>query len=105
MSNLAIRAIFAAFTVWAGLARAAAQTPKFTVTHSFTGNADGGAFNKGVIFKLDTAGKYTKLHSFSGLDGASPGAGLVFDAKGTLYGTTALGGKFGLGTVFKLTNP
>ena len=65
----------------------------------------GGAFNQGVIFKIDSAGNYSILHSFSGPDGALPYAGLVFDAKGNLYGTTADGGKFGWGTVFKLTNP
>ncbi|MGP0096238.1 MAG: choice-of-anchor tandem repeat GloVer-containing protein [Terriglobales bacterium] len=47
------------------------------------------------------------LHSFSGLDGdgASPFAGVVLDAAGNLYGTTAYGGASAgyAGTVFKLT--
>jgi uncharacterized repeat protein (TIGR03803 family) len=43
------------------------------------------------------------LHSFSGPDGSSPGAGLVMDAAGNLYGTTTFGGPDLAGTVFKLT--
>lgn len=42
------------------------------------------------------------LHSFSGSDGASPAAGLVFGSGGILYGTTAAGGTAGSGTVFSL---
>jgi uncharacterized repeat protein (TIGR03803 family) len=36
-------------------------------------------------------------------DGALPGAGVVMDGKGNLYGTTQLGGADNLGTVFKLS--
>ncbi len=45
------------------------------------------------------------LHSFAGGgDGAFPYAGLISDASGALYGTTAYGsGAPGYGTVFKLT--
>jgi len=49
------------------------------------------------------AGKYKILYRFSGTDGASPQAGLIFDAAGNLYGTTASGGAFGAGTVFELS--
>ena len=41
------------------------------------------------------------IHSFSGPDGATPVAGLLVAANGTLYGTTAAGGN-GFGTVFGL---
>ncbi len=64
-----------------------------------TGNGDG------VVFKLThTASEWkeTLLHSFQGTDGSQPMGGLVFDAEGNLYGTTAEGGKNGSGTVFKL---
>ena len=37
------------------------------------------------------------------VDGASPIAGLIMDAKGHLYGTTNGGGAHGQGTVFELT--
>lgn len=51
----------------------------------------------------------TILHVFTGGgDGGSPYAGLIFDAAGNLYGTTALGGQGsctgGCGTAFKLTH-
>src|SRR6516162_8212693 len=58
----------------------------------------------GTVFKLDTSGNYTVLHSFTGgSDGASPTAGLILDqASGNLYGTTAGGGASIFGTVFRL---
>ena len=44
------------------------------------------------------------LHSFgNGTDGSQPFASLIFDAAGNLYGTTFLGGTYGVGTVFELT--
>ena len=48
----------------------------------------------------------TVLYRFKdGSDGALPSAGLIFDARGALYGTTAVGGTLNRGTVFKLTPP
>jgi uncharacterized repeat protein (TIGR03803 family) len=47
--------------------------------------------------------QYKVLHRFTGTDGANPYAGLIFDASGSLYGTTAIGGKNNEGSVFKLT--
>jgi uncharacterized repeat protein (TIGR03803 family) len=43
------------------------------------------------------------LHSFGGPDGAGPLLGVIADAKGAFYGTTAFGGKAANGTIFKLT--
>ena len=61
----------------------------------------------GTVFELAAAtnGKWklTTLFEFDGTDGASPYADLTFDAAGNLYGTTSGGGKFGEGTVFKLS--
>jgi len=63
----------------------------------------GGASNAGVVFKLDTAGTETVLHSFTGgADGANPYAGLIRDSAGNLYGTTEAGGVSNFGVVFKL---
>jgi uncharacterized repeat protein (TIGR03803 family) len=97
-----------------------------TVLHSFTGVLDGanpyaglvmdnlgnlygtteigGAFSSGTLFKIDTNGNETVLHSFAGglTDGADPKARLILDPNGNLYGTTYLGGSGGYGTVFKL---
>jgi uncharacterized repeat protein (TIGR03803 family) len=68
----------------------------------------------GVVFKLDAAGDFTTLWSFTGgRDGQEPSAPLVMDGQGDLYGTATYGGDlsatnpvcFGLGcgVVFKLT--
>ncbi len=50
----------------------------------------------GTVFKLDPAGDYTLLHSFSGPpDAAIPYGGLILDAAGDIYGTTSEGGAGG----------
>jgi uncharacterized repeat protein (TIGR03803 family) len=57
----------------------------------------------GEVFKLDTTGTETVLHSFGGApDGSNPTARVVLDESGNLYGTTAFGGEYGDGTVFKV---
>ncbi len=68
----------------------------------------GGAHGAGTVFKLGPAGKETVLYSFchsqtNCSNGAYPVAGLIFDQKGNLYGTTGGGGADGYGTAFKLT--
>jgi uncharacterized repeat protein (TIGR03803 family) len=70
----------------------------------------GGSKNGGVVFKLTPSSSgYTEsvLHEFTGADGLHPEAGVVADAGGALYGTTASGGgsgcDTGCGVVFKLT--
>jgi uncharacterized repeat protein (TIGR03803 family) len=52
---------------------------------------------------LDPSGNLTVLYSFAGGDGSRPGAGLIADAAGNLYGTTINGGAQDAGTVFQLT--
>jgi len=65
----------------------------------------GGASDNGVVFKLSSKGEETVLYSFTGgADGSGPYAGLIFDAKGNLYGTTWAGGASGAGVVFKLSS-
>jgi uncharacterized repeat protein (TIGR03803 family) len=54
------------------------------------------------VFKLDTSGVETVLHSFSRVDGAGPYAGLIRDPAGNFYGTTYYGGAANQGVVFKL---
>jgi len=78
----------------------------------------GGRYNHGTVFELSPngSGGWTekRLHDFGyGGDGALPYAGLIFDADGNLYGTTAAGGAGlghctfdqvpGCGTVFEMT--
>jgi len=72
--------------------------------------SEGGApGNAGVVFRLTPEGEETVLYSFCWeevcADGKEPVAGLVFDQKGNLFGTTSSGGAYGIwrGTVFKLT--
>ena len=48
-------------------------------------------------------GTVTVLHTFTGEDGAFPDASLTADAAGNFYGTTQIGGTYGLGTVFRLS--
>jgi uncharacterized repeat protein (TIGR03803 family) len=45
---------------------------------------------------------FSTLHSFNGMNGANPYAGVIRDKAGNLYGTTNGGGAYGVGTVFKL---
>ncbi len=116
------------------------QNRHVTTLYSFAGGADGGGpqgplvldaqgnlygftglggdtacqapYGCGTVFKLDTGGHETVLHSFTGgADGQFP-AGLVLDTQGNLYGTTFNGGLLsclnghqgvGCGVVFKLT--
>jgi len=62
------------------------------------------ALGCGTVFKVTPAGNETVLHQFTGTagDGLTPWQGLVRDPAGNLYGTTYLGGAYGLGTVFKV---
>jgi uncharacterized repeat protein (TIGR03803 family) len=69
------------------------------------GGASGNAtfFGYGSVYKVDVSGNESVLYNFTGMpDGGSPKGNLIIDAKGNLYGTTAGGGTFGFGTVFKL---
>jgi uncharacterized repeat protein (TIGR03803 family) len=58
-----------------------------------------------ILFATYTmaAAKEKTLHNFATSDGAEPWAGVISDAAGNLYGTTAGGGILNFGTVFKLT--
>jgi uncharacterized repeat protein (TIGR03803 family) len=101
-------------------------TGTYTVLYTFTGGADGGFPNAGVIrthdgtlygtttfggahdnggvYKLSAAGVYTVLYTFTGgADGGAPNAKVIRAHDGTLYGTTLLGGPSGAGVVYKLS--
>jgi uncharacterized repeat protein (TIGR03803 family) len=113
------------------LARTANGGWEETILHSFADDSNGGYVAAGVVF--DPAGNlygttggggdpncgcgvvyelspgsdgkwtYTLLHTFVGSDGAGPGANLILDGKGNLYGTTVTGGAGGYGVAFELT--
>jgi uncharacterized repeat protein (TIGR03803 family) len=113
-------------------AASTAQAQTYTVLHAFTGGADGGGpnagligdsagnlygtasiggsgcFDCGVVFKIDPLGHETVLHNFSGADGEYVNAPVIRDAAGNLYGITGYGGiqsacnGVGCGVVFKI---
>jgi uncharacterized repeat protein (TIGR03803 family) len=63
----------------------------------------GGTHNVGTIFKRVSGGKLTNIYSFTGgSDGSQPACGLMLGGDGNLYGTTAYGGSYGDGTVFRI---
>ncbi|HZZ25509.1 MAG TPA: choice-of-anchor tandem repeat GloVer-containing protein [Roseiarcus sp.] len=71
------------------------------------GTALQGGANDGTVFEIvKSAGGYasmpTTLDSFNVADGVDPQAGLIADANGDLFGTTALGGANGDGTAFEI---
>jgi uncharacterized repeat protein (TIGR03803 family) len=68
--------------------------------------AEGGVYGYGTygtVFKITPSGILTTLHSFNGMDGADPEAGLIQATDGNFYGTTATDGVNEGGTVFKIT--
>jgi uncharacterized repeat protein (TIGR03803 family) len=56
----------------------------------------------GVVYRMDRAGTVTVLHTFTGPDGRTPWAALAQGADGQLYGSTVVGGAFGLGVLFRV---
>jgi len=57
-----------------------------------------------TIANVAWAAGYKRVYSFTGgLDGRDPATHLTFDSAGNAYGTTAGGGEFDFGAVFKLT--
>lgn len=66
------------------------------------GEYKGGA---GVVYKIDTAGQFSVLYTFTGgADGSGPAAGVILDRAGNLYGTTYYGGAAdNWGVVYKLS--
>jgi len=98
----------------------------YTVLYNFAGQGDGanpraglildakgnlygtaaraGAYNGGVLFKVNPKGTENVLYSFgaNGIDASEPNGDLVRDTKGNFYGSTYLGGTSGNGAVFKL---
>ena len=117
--------IFAVLFSIAAITAPKSRAQTFSIVHSFTGGIDGanplagftidglgnlygtatqgGKFGAGVVLKVNRRGHVIVLYSFQGgADGANPGASLFRDAAGSLYGTTADGGTYGAGVVFKV---
>jgi uncharacterized repeat protein (TIGR03803 family) len=86
--------------------------PSSGVLLSLTGQLFGETYSgsnagqNGTVFSLTPSGgtwSLASLSNFVNTDGEYPAAGLVADAAGNLYGTTASGGAAGLGAVFELS--
>jgi uncharacterized repeat protein (TIGR03803 family) len=59
--------------------------------------------NPGTIYKIDSAGKYTRMRTLSLTDGLNPGAPLVQSATDlSFYGTAQSGGSTNRGTIFRI---
>ncbi len=56
----------------------------------------------GVVYRIDKDGAAGVVHTFTGPDGARPQAAVVEGADGGLYGSTVVGGAFGLGVLFRI---
>ena len=61
-----------------------------------------GLFALALGFAAKADDGFTVLHTFNGVDGASPYGNLVQDSDGAFYGTTERGGAHDLGEVYKL---
>ena len=74
--------------------------------------SQGGSAGNGVVFRMSTDGStFNTLHSFSALDtngrnsdGSAPSGQLVKGRHGIFYGVGTAGGKYGFGTLFKITS-
>jgi uncharacterized repeat protein (TIGR03803 family) len=94
--------------------RAGAGVVRDAAGNLYGTTSEGGSYGYGygTVFKVDTNGKETVLHSFAGgADGAAPYAELILDDAGNLYGTTSIGGtgacyvngyQVGCGTVYEI---
>jgi uncharacterized repeat protein (TIGR03803 family) len=76
---------------------------------------EGGFNGRGTAFRITSAGRFARLHSFDSTDGAYPMSALAQSTDGTFFGNTSNGGPtdrtncfnagppFGCGTVFRLS--
>lgn len=65
-----------------------------------------GAYGYGTLFRLtpNANGHWTKAtFSFNGHPAGYPDSGVIFDAQGNLYGSTAGDGQRTFGTIFEIT--
>lgn len=70
----------------------------------------GGAWGYGTVFKFDTSHNLTTIYSFTGgADGGNPDGGVVVDSTGNIWGSTSNGGSApapgGYGTLFVISPP
>jgi uncharacterized repeat protein (TIGR03803 family) len=64
----------------------------------------GGLSNVGCVYRVTLDGRLTLLHSFvTATDGAGPQGGVSAGSDGNLYGACFSGGRYGVGTIWKVT--
>jgi len=86
------------------------STPYGNVVQGADGNFYGTAARDGVngngtVFRVTQEGVYTVLYAFQGSpDGQNPQANLYLASDSNFYGTTARGGAFGNGTIFRISS-
>jgi uncharacterized repeat protein (TIGR03803 family) len=68
-----------------------------------TTSLDDPHYELGKAFRIWPGGGLQVLHQFDGQDGGDPYSGLILATDGRFYGTTATSGKFGYGTIFKMS--
>jgi uncharacterized repeat protein (TIGR03803 family) len=96
-------------TVLHGFGGADGSSPEASLIRDTQGNlygttTGGGAHNYGTVFMLSPSGAERVIYNFTGgVDGGEPYSSLIRDAQGNLYGTTEVGGAYGIGTVFAVT--
>jgi uncharacterized repeat protein (TIGR03803 family) len=58
---------------------------------------------QGVVYKLNAMGVFSVVHSFDDpSNGTVPSSRVIVASDGSLFGTTASGGRFGLGVIYKI---
>jgi uncharacterized repeat protein (TIGR03803 family) len=72
--------------------------------HNFYGaTVNGGMYGNGVVFEMTPAGAFTDLHDFDpNTEGGEPFSALIEGTNGVLYGTTAYGGTYNVGTIYSI---
>jgi uncharacterized repeat protein (TIGR03803 family) len=71
----------------------------------FGTTSGGGSSGKGTVFEILKGTTAIKsLGSLNGTNGQAPQAGVTFDSVGNLFGTAAIGGSSGNGTVFEIAS-
>ncbi len=87
------------------------STPQAGVTirgDALFGTTSAGGKGSGTVYELVPSGSTwttVPIYLFSGTDGSTPTARVVFGPDGHLYGTTSQGGSHNFGTVFELIPP
>ena len=70
----------------------------------FYGTAAGQGNDPGIVYKIDSWGTYSVVHTFIGADGQDPAAPLVQGTDYWFYGVTQVGGANNVGAIFRVNS-